>query len=254
MTDENFKKNDRDTKLEDSDPKSEENTSKTESDLKSEENIGGVEIDPKSDENGSQIESHSNPSGIENLIASSDQNLGEKVSRSDPEQSEKSLLQTKEVQANEPQNSMKNRSSHIEPVYYAGFWMRFWAYLLDLVVAGSLNRLLVYPIAIYFDLSMVSSHPFSFFAISTTILSYLYFVLMTKYLGQTLGKMVFGLKVYDQDFRTLTWSTVIFREFIGRFISKTVFMLGYLTVAFTKRKKGWHDMIADTIVVLERRR
>ncbi len=32
------------------------------------------------------------------------------------------------------------------PVHYAGFWMRFWAYLLDLIVVGSLDRLLVKPI------------------------------------------------------------------------------------------------------------
>ena len=30
--------------------------------------------------------------------------------------------------------------------HYAGFWMRFWAYLLDLAVVASLNSLLIKPI------------------------------------------------------------------------------------------------------------
>ena len=32
------------------------------------------------------------------------------------------------------------------PLQFAGFWMRFWAYLADLVVIGSLNRMLIHPI------------------------------------------------------------------------------------------------------------
>lgn len=34
----------------------------------------------------------------------------------------------------------------VQPVRYAGFWMRFWAYLLDLLVVGSINRLIIHPI------------------------------------------------------------------------------------------------------------
>ena len=44
--------------------------------------------------------------------------------------------------------------------HYAGFWMRFWAYLLDLAVIASLNNLLIYPI---FHLALVSSLKMDFF-------------------------------------------------------------------------------------------
>ncbi|MER2060547.1 MAG: RDD family protein, partial [Niallia sp.] len=28
---------------------------------------------------------------------------------------------------------------------YAGFWMRFWAYLADIIIVSSVNRILIYP-------------------------------------------------------------------------------------------------------------
>jgi uncharacterized RDD family membrane protein YckC len=74
---------------------------------------------------------------------------------------------------------------------------------------------------------------------------------MTKYFGQTLGKMVFGLKVVSLKDSTLTWPVVLFREVVGRYISKTVFLLGYLLVAFLPKKQGAHDYYADTTVIHE---
>jgi uncharacterized RDD family membrane protein YckC len=134
---------------------------------------------------------------------------------------------------------------------YAGFWMRFWAYLLDLAVVGSINRLIIYPLFRFFDISVDSTNMFSPIEIATTVIFYLYFVLMTKYFQQTLGKMVFGLKVIDMRSQPLTWSTVFFREVIGKFISKFILFIGFLFVAFSEKKQGLHDQIADTTVVHE---
>ncbi|WP_079510351.1 RDD family protein [Mesobacillus jeotgali] len=135
---------------------------------------------------------------------------------------------------------------------YAGFWTRFWAYLLDLIVIGSINRMIINPIFRALDIPLAEDGIFSPMAIATAVVFYLYFVLMTKFLGQTLGKMVFGLKVVELDGKTLTWGTVLFREWIGRFISATIFVL-YVVVAFTKRKQGLHDLFADTTVIYEPR-
>lgn len=135
---------------------------------------------------------------------------------------------------------------------YAGFWMRFWAYLLDLIVIGSVNRMVINPIFRALDVSLVEDGIFSPLSIATAVVFYLYFVLMTKYYGQTLGKMVFGLKVVELKGQQLSWGTVIFREWIGRFISATVMVL-YVIVAFSKKKQGLHDMFADTAVIYETR-
>jgi uncharacterized RDD family membrane protein YckC len=142
--------------------------------------------------------------------------------------------------------------NHLFAGQYAGFWTRFWAYLLDLIVIGSINRLIINPVFRALDIPLLEEGIFSPMTIATAVVFYLYFVLMTKYLGQTLGKMVFGLKVVELDGTSLTWGTVIFREWIGRFISATIFVL-YVVVAFTNKKQGLHDLFADTTVIYEPR-
>ncbi|MBT2643974.1 RDD family protein [Bacillus sp. ISL-41] len=142
--------------------------------------------------------------------------------------------------------------NHIYAGLYAGFWTRFWAYLLDLIVIGSINRMIINPVFRALDVSLIEDGIFSPMAIATAIVFYLYFVLMTKFSGQTLGKMVFGLKVVELDGKGLSWGTVIFREWIGRFISATIMIL-YVVVAFTKKKQGLHDLFADTTVIYEPR-
>jgi uncharacterized RDD family membrane protein YckC len=142
--------------------------------------------------------------------------------------------------------------SHLYAGHYAGFWTRFWAYLLDLIVIGSINRMIINPVFRALDVPLIEDGIFSPIAIVTAVVFYLYFVLMTKFLGQTLGKMVFGLKVVELDGKGLTWGTVIFREWVGRFISATIMIL-YVVVAFTKKKQGLHDLFADTTVIYEPR-
>lgn len=141
-----------------------------------------------------------------------------------------------------------NASTHVR---YAGFWMRFWAYLLDLLVVGSINRLLVFPLFHLLDISVERTSMFAPATIATTVIFYAYFVLMTKFFQQTLGKMVFGMKVIDESGKPLTWTTVLFREVIGKFIAKTILFIGFLFVAFSEKKKGMHDQFADTLVIYE---
>jgi len=134
---------------------------------------------------------------------------------------------------------------------YAGFWMRFWAYLLDLLIIASLNGILVYPILRVLDIKTSDPSMFAPVSILTAVVFYGYFVFMTKFFGQTLGKMIFGLKVISLGDQKLSWSTIMFREWIGRFISGSILIL-YIVVAFLPRRQGIHDIFADTTVVHER--
>lgn len=145
-------------------------------------------------------------------------------------------------------NELKNQSMQSIPIRYAGFWMRFWAYLLDLIVIGSIERILIYPVFRILDINLSSPGMFAPISIAAAVAFYAYFVLMTKYFGQTLGKMVFGLKVVTLDGKPLTWNIAIFREWIGRFISVTV-LISYIIVAFLPKKQGLHDLFTDTTVI-----
>jgi uncharacterized RDD family membrane protein YckC len=133
-------------------------------------------------------------------------------------------------------------------VRYAGFWMRFWAYLLDLIVVGSIERLIINPVFRFFNIPLWEMNMFAPISVASAIVFYLYFVLMTKFFSQTLGKMVFGIKVIDIKKDRITWGTVLFREWIGRFISATI-IAGYVIVAFMPNKQGIHDLFAETTVV-----
>lgn len=65
----------------------------------------------------------------------------------------------------------------------------------------------------------------------------------------TPGKMVFKLKVLDATTNEhLTVKQALIR-YLGYIPSAVVLCLGFLWVAFDKRKQGWHDMMAGTVVV-----
>lgn len=151
-------------------------------------------------------------------------------------------LSSPEVQKGEP-SSYPNAG-----LRFAGFWMRFWAYLLDLVVIGSMDRIIINPLFRALDISLFEFNMFAPISIATAITFYLYFVLMTKIFRQTLGKMVFGLKVIDLEGKELTWGTILFREWIGRFISTTI-IIGYVIVAFLPKKQALHDLFVQTSVI-----
>lgn len=133
----------------------------------------------------------------------------------------------------------------------AGFWIRFWAYTVDILVLASIGMLLIKPIFRLFSFELNNPEWYAPFTVITAVIFYAYFVLMTKLCSQTVGKMIFGIRVISKDGEKLKWGTVIFREWIGRLISVIPLNIPYLVVAFTPKKQGVHDFIADTLVVHE---
>ena len=134
--------------------------------------------------------------------------------------------------------------------FYAGFWMRFVAYLIDMIVIyaissllntfsfGLLNKQLDFPILGEESLSYV-------------IVIFTYFIAMTYFFSQTLGKMIMKIKVETNKGDKLSFTDVIYRELVGRLLTIFLANLPYLAIAFTNKKKGLHDFIADTVVVKE---
>ncbi|MFB1080416.1 RDD family protein [Jeotgalibacillus sp. JSM ZJ347] len=142
--------------------------------------------------------------------------------------------------------------------HYGGFWIRACAFLLDLLVISALNGLLIYPVFRLTGLEM-GSGMFSGVNIATAIVFFAYFVLMTKFFGQTLGKMIFGLKVLSKNGERPGWIAVLIRELAGRYIYTSITFFGlpflailYVVAAFTPKKQAIHDLFADTTVIHER--
>jgi len=69
----------------------------------------------------------------------------------------------------------------------------------------------------------------------------------------TPGKMAIRARIVDAD----TGATPTARQLIGRYLAYYVSMfglgLGFLWVGWDKRKQGWHDKLAGTVVVRQRR-
>jgi uncharacterized RDD family membrane protein YckC len=78
---------------------------------------------------------------------------------------------------------------------------------------------------------------------------WLYFALMESSSKQaSLGKMALGIIVTDIEGKRISFGKASGRYF-GRILSAIIIYIGYLMIAFTEKKQGLHDMLANTLVV-----
>ena len=148
-----------------------------------------------------------------------------------------------------------------EPMHYAGFWKRLAATLIDLVVLTVVIALLLW--AIYGDAYLNRAQPApgnlpALFlgpadAIIQIVLPIVLVFVFWKYRSATPGKMLLSLKIVDAR----TGKAPSTAQWIGRFfaylVSTVPFGLGFLWIAFDRRKQGWHDKLAHTVVITERK-
>lgn len=81
------------------------------------------------------------------------------------------------------------------------------------------------------------------------LVSVAYFPYFWKRDGATPGMKMFRLRVVrDADGGPITTGQAILRV-IGFWIDGLVFYLGYVWILIDKRRRGWHDLIAGTVVI-----
>ena len=149
-------------------------------------------------------------------------------------------------------SDQQERPFHRYPDYvFAGFWIRFFAYLVDLLIVQALMGILINPIFTLGGIGMSGRSPLTWYGFFQLLTLVGYFILTTKYTnGQTLGKMIFGIRVVCFKEAKLSWQTILIREGVGRYIGKTVTAI-YLVAAFQNKKQHPIDMLCDTSVVTE---
>lgn len=134
-----------------------------------------------------------------------------------------------------------------EQKHSAGFFVRLAAFGIDCLLVGAA----LLPVRGVLSLVPYVAAPFwlgiSAMDIIAYILTSLYFVLMLKYGGATVGKRLFKLKVQKTE-GELSWLDVIYRETVGKYLS-SLLAVGYLMIGFSKDKRGLHDRLCDTEVV-----
>ena len=123
-------------------------------------------------------------------------------------------------------------------VEYAGFWRRFAAAIIDGLILSVASTTVIF-------VSLGVAYPF------TLVAGWLYYSLMESSSTQaTLGKMALGIKVTDLDGRRISFGRATGRYF-GKIVSAIILLAGYIMIAFTEKKQGLHDMMANTLVLMK---
>jgi len=135
--------------------------------------------------------------------------------------------------------------------FFAGFWLRLFAFLVDLICIGAITSATIGLFCKVMGFE-TSTSLITFYGLASLAIYLAYFTLLTKLnSGQTIGKMIFGLKVVSLTEDELSWQTVLIRECACRFILKTfIFSIGYVIAAFTPKKQHVGDFFADTSVII----
>jgi uncharacterized RDD family membrane protein YckC len=69
--------------------------------------------------------------------------------------------------------------------------------------------------------------------------------------GTSPAKKLLGMTVITDDGEPAGFLRMAFRETIGKMISLAVFGLGFLAIPLSDEKRGWHDRMAGTWVVVD---
>jgi uncharacterized RDD family membrane protein YckC len=94
-----------------------------------------------------------------------------------------------------------------------------------------------------------TSEGFSILAsISLVVWSMVYYVGFWTTTGQTLGKVLGGIKVIRTNGSPVSFGQALLR-YLGYIVSAVVLSVGFLWIAFDGKRQGWHDKIARTYVV-----
>ncbi len=69
----------------------------------------------------------------------------------------------------------------------------------------------------------------------------------------TPGKMVIHAQIVDAETGAPPTRSQAIRRYLGYYVSLFGFGLGFFWVAWDRRKQGWHDKLAGTVVIRPRR-
>ena len=84
---------------------------------------------------------------------------------------------------------------------------------------------------------------------TATVVGLVYFTVLEGGPGQTVGKRLLGVRVVPTTGTGAVGYGRAAIRYIGRYVSASVCMLGYLWALWDKRGQTWHDKIAETEVV-----
>lgn len=154
-------------------------------------------------------------------------------------------------------------ATNVRPLGYAGFWLRFVAWIIDQIILRIVLTFVTLPLVAASGLrNMIFNHPpqspeevfalvgmFSKFIILGIVIEWLYYALLESSAWQaTIGKKTLGLEVTDIAGRRISFARATGRYF-GKFVSVMTLWIGYIMAGFTAQKQALHDMMAGCLVM-----
>lgn len=146
-------------------------------------------------------------------------------------------------------------------VQYAGFWLRFVAWIIDRILLQVAAWIILLPFMGSLGFRGMFGHPsrpedaflmlgsvFRFALIAFAI-EWLYYALLESSSWQaTLGKKALGLEVTDLQGHRISFGRATGR-FFGKIISAIILWIGFIMAGFTEKKQALHDILAGCLVI-----
>jgi len=136
-----------------------------------------------------------------------------------------------------------------------GFWTRFAAAIVDLIVVGIPCWIIVAVAGAGAVMGGGRGGPspagmagFGVAQMLILIISLAYSIGLIGSRGQTVGMMALKIKVVPTTGGEMTYGRATLR-WVGSILSGAIVYLGYLWIAWDPDKQAWHDKIANTYVV-----
>lgn len=132
---------------------------------------------------------------------------------------------------------------------YAGFWIRVGAALIDTILVMAI----IAPI-----LTMIYGQEYwlgdqFYFGIWDFLFNYIFpavaVVLFWIYKSATPGKMALRLTMVDSRTGHQPSTGQLIGRYLAYYVSAIPLLLGIIWVGFDKKKQGWHDKLAGTVVI-----
>ncbi|MGI9282035.1 MAG: RDD family protein [Endozoicomonas sp.] len=133
---------------------------------------------------------------------------------------------------------------------YAGFLDRFWATLIDTLILMAITlplTMIIYGNQLTIEGSRQLLGP------GDIIINWLFpalaVILFWHYKSATPGKMLITMKVVDEKTGLAPKLSQSVIRYLAYFVSILPLFLGFFWIVVDKKKQGWHDKIAGTVVV-----
>jgi uncharacterized RDD family membrane protein YckC len=138
----------------------------------------------------------------------------------------------------------------------APFSLRCGAILIDyiLLVAVPVSSLIIGRLMGIEPAKLLNSEVSNAGWLITILLILTNFVILPLFSGQSIGKMLTGLRIVKTDGNTPSLPALLLRHLIGYPLSFLIFGLGFLLPVFNQKGRALHDFLAGTVVVYGQRR